>query len=97
DFELPQGSFVMPIIASANRDEARFEEPDRFDVHRNAQGHLAFGLGNHFCLGTALARLEAKVVLENILERLPNLRLAGDVSRHGSFLVRGPSALPLHF
>ncbi len=96
--ELSKGSFVMPLLASANRDDAQFPNADRFDIHRNTQGHVGFGLGNHFCLGAALARLEAKVALEAVIERMPNLALATDkVERHGSFLVRGPSSLPLRF
>jgi cytochrome P450 len=98
DVTLPDDSLVMVLLGSANRDEREFPDPDAFDVRRNAQGHLAFGLGNHFCLGSALARLQARIALEAVLERLPNLELATDhVERHGSFLVRGPHALPLRF
>ncbi len=63
---------------SSNRDEARFEDPDRFDVRRNPE-HQAFGAGGrHFCLGTALARLELKIMLEETLKRYPHIELAGD-------------------
>ncbi len=96
---LPRNSFLMPILASANRDEAQFEKADRFDIDRNIQGHVGFGFGNHFCLGAALARLQGRAALEAILTRLPNFRLASPepIARHRSFLVRGPEALPLHF
>lgn len=96
--EIPEGAMVMVLLAAANRDEAVFEGADRFDVERNAQGHLAFGLGNHFCLGASLARLEARVALETILIRYPDWQIqAGPIERHGSFLVRGPVALPFRF
>jgi cytochrome P450 len=97
--ELPEGSLVLVLLGAANRDGEAFDQPDRFDIERNAQGHLAFGLGNHFCLGASLARLEARIALETLLTRCPDLRIAaqGRVERHGSFLVRGPVALPVRF
>ncbi len=95
---IPKGAMVLPLIAAANRDPAMFEDPDRLDVERDTQGHLGFGLGNHFCLGASLARLEARVALETIFERLPNWRIdTAAVTRHGSWLVRGPTELPLTF
>ncbi|HLZ28917.1 MAG TPA: cytochrome P450 [Chloroflexota bacterium] len=76
---VPAGSSVMVMLGSANRDPAVFAEPDRFDCRRyNAGQHLAFGRGIHFCLGAPLARLETRVVLRTLLERLPNVRLAPD-------------------
>lgn len=96
--EIPKGSMVAPLLASANRDEDRFHEAERFDPARESQGHLAFGFGNHFCLGASLARLEARLALETILDRLGDFRLERTpVERHGSFLIRGPKALPLVF
>ncbi len=96
--KIPRGVFVMLLLASANRDDARFPRAERFDPDREARGHLAFGLGNHFCLGAALARLEGRVALEAILARLPGLALDTDrLEPHGSFLVRGPAALPVRF
>ena len=87
------------MMGSANRDPAQYSDPDVFDIHRaSGVGHLSFGLGTHFCLGAALARLQARIALEAVIERLPGLRLESDeVETHGSFLVRGPRALPLKF
>ncbi len=93
---IPQGSTVAPILGSANRDERRFPDPDRLDPSRDARGHVGFGFGKHFCLGASLARLEARVALEALAPELPRLvRLTEGVPRVDSFLVRGPSALPL--
>ena len=95
---IPKGSIVAVLLASANRDEAQFEEPDRFNLDRPAPAHLAFGFGNHFCIGASLARLEGSIALEMILTRLRGMRLMDDeVQRHGSFLVRGPTSLPIRF
>lgn len=95
---LPRGAIVAVLLGSANRDAARFPDPDRFDIDRDASAHLGFGLGNHFCIGASLARIEGQIALEMILTRLPGLApRGGAVPRHGSFLVRGPSALPVRF
>ena len=93
---IPQGAYVAPILGSANRDERRFPDPDRLDIDRDARGHVGFGFGKHFCLGASLARLEARAALEALAPELPRLVRATDgVPRVDSFLVRGPSALPL--
>ena len=68
---IPQGATVVPLLGSANRDERRFEGPDRFDVMRNPQGHVGFGFGKHFCLGASLARMESRVSLEEFTRRFP--------------------------
>jgi cytochrome P450 len=94
---IPRGSLVAVLLASANRDAEKFENPDRFDIDRPAPAHLAFGLGNHFCIGASLARLEGQIALEMILTRLRGLKLETNIERHGSFLVRGPSTLPIRF
>jgi len=96
---IPAGAVVMPLFASADRDERVFPDPDRFDVTRNADGHVAFGFGIHFCLGAALARLEARVALEALLFDLPPFVRAGNgpVERINSIFLRGPKALSLAF
>jgi len=72
---VPADGFVSVVVASANRDERHYERPDDFDLDRRADDHLAFGFGRHHCLGYHLARLEARVALDAILDRLPGLRL----------------------
>ena len=79
DWKLPAGAKIFLNFASANRDESVFEDPDVFDIHRsNANQHISFGKGVHFCLGTHLARLEVSIVLEALAERVPSIRLAPD-------------------
>jgi cytochrome P450 len=94
--QIRAGDIVMPLFASANRDESHFEDPDRFDIERKELDHVAFGYGIHFCLGASLARLEARVVLEEIRRLLPQLALVTDaVERIDSVILRGPKTLPL--
>ena len=76
--DIPAGEFLSVVIGSANRDERHYTEPDVFDLDRHAEDHLAFGFGRHHCVGYHLARLEVRVVLDALFERLPNLRLDPD-------------------
>ena len=93
---IPQGAIVLPAFGSANRDEAQFPEADRFDIERDARGHLAFGFGIHFCLGASLARLEARVGFEELLSRVAKFeRREPEVEYVDSFLLRGLQRLPL--
>jgi cytochrome P450 len=95
---LRRGDYVLQIFGSANRDPRVFPDPDRFDLARTPNRHLAFGFGIHFCVGAPLARLEAPIALATLLRRLPNLRLSGQPfawRRHG--LIRGLDALPVAF
>ena len=73
--KLEEGALIGAVLSSANRDPRRFVDPDRFDVHRKEGAHLAFAVGNHFCLGAWFGRHLARVSLEILLERLPVLRL----------------------
>jgi len=92
---IPKGAYVAPLLGSANRDERRFPDPDRFDVTRNPQGHVGFGFGKHFCLGASLARLEARVALEGLVPELSGFELTKKSNLVDSFLVRGPQKLEL--
>lgn len=97
--QVKAGSMVIAWIGSANRDETVFPDADRFDIRRDPNPHIAFGHGIHFCLGAPLARLEARVVLPALLERLPNLRRASDepLQPVSGFIVHGVTSLPLRF
>ena len=78
---IPAGDRVLCFLASANRDEEKFEDSELFNMHRkDARAHIAFGFGSHFCLGAPLARFELQVILEELTRRLPNLRLVDDQS-----------------
>lgn len=92
---IPGGSTVIALLGSANRDEAIFVDPDRFDTRRPSGDHLAFGHGVHHCLGAALARLEARVALEELLAATTHLEAAGPLERANSVVFYGPARLPM--
>ena len=93
---IPADAMVMPLLGSANRDERRFARSEEFDITRDTTGHLAFGFGVHFCLGAALARLEAGIALDAIVAELPRLRRPGSaVEPIDSYLIRGLRSLEL--
>jgi cytochrome P450 len=94
---IPQGATLVALLGSANRDERVFEDADRFDPTRDASEHLTFGHGSHFCLGASLARLEARVTIEELVRRAPQLELAGEVEHVASLVFRGPTRLPLRY
>ncbi|HTO07880.1 MAG TPA: cytochrome P450, partial [Myxococcota bacterium] len=95
---IPAGSIVVPMLGSANRDSETFPWGDRFELHRDRPAHLAFGLGVHFCLGAALARLEARVALEELLTlRGIRRRDSAELERIDSFILRGLRGLPIVF
>jgi len=92
---VPEGSVMLFLIGSGNRDDRRFPDGDRFDIHRKIEQHLTFGHGIHFCLGAALARLEGRVALDEILERFPEWELDRDGAKlASSSAVRGWETLP---
>ncbi|MBE1536684.1 cytochrome P450 [Actinomadura algeriensis] len=93
---IPEGSAMMFMVAAANRDENRYRDPDRFDVRRKIGQQLTFGLGVHYCLGAALARLEGRVALEEILRRFPRWDVDWDGAKLAqTSTVRGWETLPL--
>jgi cytochrome P450 len=92
---LPQGAWVLLLLGSANRDEARFPDAERFDIDRAGNVNLPFGHGIHFCLGAPLARLEARLGLEALLSRFQAISPRGPVAWNHSLSVRGPRVLPV--
>ncbi|MBI3784080.1 MAG: cytochrome P450 [Deltaproteobacteria bacterium] len=96
--DLPEGAQILTALGSANRDDKRFAQPDRFDLHRRIEEHMAFGFGRHFCVGSHLARLEATTALSALLDRLPNLRFDPQKSTGVVGLAfRSPRSLPVVF
>jgi len=96
--EIPAGAFALMIVAAANRDPAQFKDPEKFDITRDPNEHVAFGEGIHFCIGAPLARMEARAAFEEMLSRFPRLRLKDPVMKptyKGSYFLRGLESLPL--
>jgi cytochrome P450 len=97
---IEKGHPVLLSLASANRDQAKFMEPDHFNVTRSENGHVAFGRGAHFCLGAPLARLEGRIAFDGLLRRLPGLALAVPPEQlrwQRSLTIRGLESLPVTF
>jgi cytochrome P450 len=93
---VPEGSAILFLVGSANRDDRRFPDGDRFDIHRTIGQHLTFGHGAHFCMGAALARLEGRVMLEEILLRFPTWEVDVEGCRLSpTSTVRGWETLPV--
>ena len=93
---MPAGSAMICLTGSANRDGDKYEDPDRFDIHRDIGQHLTFGYGIHFCLGAALARMEGRVTLDEVLKRFPQWEVDWDnIRRAPTSTVRGWESLPV--
>ena len=95
--QLSAGQKCMLLYESANRDETKFTDPHRFDIERSPNRHLAFGIGQHFCLGAHVARLELQVIFRHLARRLEKMELAGPVERLRSVLVGGVKHIPIRY
>jgi cholest-4-en-3-one 26-monooxygenase len=95
--QIKENDKVALFYSSANRDEERFSDPQVFDVGRQPNDHLAFGIGQHSCLGLNLARLEIRVMFEEILKRMPDIELDGEVRRLRSNFINGIKTMPVRF
>ncbi len=95
--EIRAGDAFCLFYASANRDEEVFDEPDRFRVDRRPNPHVGFGIGEHFCLGANLARLELRVIFRDLAERLEHVELAGPVERMRSSFLGGVKRMPIRY
>jgi cytochrome P450 len=95
--DLKKGDWLMLCYASGNRDEAVFDEPDRFRVDRRPNKHLAFGYGAHVCLGQHLAKMEMRILWEELIPHLKSLELAGQPAMSEAVFVNGPKRLPVAF
>ena len=96
--QIKAGQFATLVLGAANRDPVRFTEPDRLDITRKDNRHLAFGYGPHVCLGAHLARLEASIAFTALLARMPNLQLASvPPAYRKSLKLRGLTSLPITF
>jgi cytochrome P450 len=93
---VPRGSAMLLLVGSADRDERRYTDPDRFDIHRDEGAHLTFGFGLHFCLGAHLARLEGRVALDEVLNRFPDWEVDYDnITLAPTSTVRGWETMPV--
>jgi cytochrome P450 len=97
DAVIPEGARVALVWASANRDERRWVDPDRLDITREPQRHISFGDGIHHCLGAPLARLEARIVFEELLQRIPGYAVCGPIVRIKTPTDRALESLPVEF
>jgi len=94
--KVPQGAMLLLLPASANRDESKFPDPDRFDMSRNSMGGLSLGHGVHYCLGAALARMQARLAIEELARCFRGFELLpGEIRWNTAIVVRGPTALPI--
>jgi len=97
---IPHGDLVLAVLASANRDNRQFKDPDKLDLAREPNCHLAFGYGVHYCLGAPLARLEGQISISTLLRRIPDLQLAKPADAlpwKRGLVLRGLESLPVVF
>ena len=92
---IPEGGAVLAYMGAANRDERHFADPDRFDIDRKPNDHLSFGSGIHLCLGAPLARLEARIALEILTQRVRSFELTASPVLTGGLLLRGAASMPM--
>jgi len=92
-----KGDWIMLCYASASRDEALLENPDTFDIDRSPNTHAAFGYGAHLCLGQHLAKMEMRILFEELLPKIKSVKLAGEPQLSESFFVNGLKKLPIQF
>jgi cytochrome P450 family 142 subfamily A polypeptide 1 len=94
-----EGDELLLMYSSANRDPAQFEDPDRYNLSRSRNQHLAFGWGTHFCLGASVARMELRIMFEELMKRIPEMRLAPGTQPRmvPSVFTRGPDAVHVEF
>jgi cytochrome P450 len=95
--KIEKGQVVALFYASANRDEDVFDDPFEFRIDRRPNRHLGFGVGEHFCLGSHVARLEMEIAYKHLLPRIEEIELAGPVDRLASALVGGVKRLPIRY
>ncbi len=96
-YPLRRGELVANWLASCNRDEDVFRDPDRFDIARDPNPHIGFGYGEHFCLGANLARLEIRVALEELLEHIPHIEVTGPIEKVRNCCLPGIKHMPVRF
>jgi cytochrome P450 len=94
-FTIPKGSDVMALPGCANRDSARWENPDSFDIFRPRRAHIGFSFGPHICLGIHVARIEMRIWLNRFLDKLPEYEFAGDIEFGTNFTLRGLQGMPI--
>ena len=94
---IAKGDWLMLCYPSGNRDEEVFEDPYEFRVDRSPNRHLAFGYGAHLCLGQHLAKMEMRILWEELLPRLKSVELAGEAKLSEANFVNGPKALPIRY
>ncbi len=97
DVKFRENDKIILWYPSVNRDEEVFEDPDRFDIRRSPNDHLAFGIGEHFCLGSNLARMELQIIFEGLIRRLPDLELASQPRRLHSNFINGVKEMRVRF